>query len=378
MYLISKRISILDDLLNRVADKLQLDQTRRDKVEKSYYDICEWLEKDEIFFGNHELNIYAQGSYRIGTTVKPKAKKEYDLDFVLEVDVDYRKYNPLFILKHLERRLKESDNYENKIELKKRCIGINYKDDYHIDIIPAAPKEYFKGIHIKISDRKKIEWLESSPKGYIQWFESNYIKEQLILEKAASIEKLPEKPSYNIIQPLQRVVQLIKRHKDVYFKDLDDDYAPRSIVLTTLSGLFYNGEESENDSLKNILANIFNMIQKTSNPIVIENPANSKEKFSDLWIEKPHLYKYFKSFIKSFHNNWIKLNLVDDITEKHKLLKQMFGEEVSIKVISEQTEYVNRLRKADLLNISSIGTITTSNQQKFTNIKSTKFYGDVH
>jgi len=324
------------------------------------------------------LNIYAQGSYRIGTTVKPKAKEEYDLDFVLEVNVDYRKYNPFFILKHLERRLKESDNYENKIKLKKRCIGINYKDDYHIDIIPAAPKEFFKGIHIKISDRKKIEWLESSPKGYIQWFESNFIKKELVLEKAASIEELPEKPSYSIIQPLQRAVQLIKRHRDVYFKDLDDDYATRSIVLTTLSGLYYNGEESENDALLNILTNVFNMIQKTSTPIVIENPANPKEKFSDLWIEKPYLYKHFKSFIKSFHSNWVKLNLVVDINEKHKLLKQMFGEEISIKAICEQTEYVNKLRKADLLNISSIGSITTSSQQNFTNIKRTKFYGDVY
>jgi len=374
-----KKVSLLDDLLNRIGDKLQLNQTRRDKAEQSYKAVSDWLKEDVILFGKHDINVYPQGSYRLGTTVKPKGKDEYDLDFVVEVDFDYKKLKPEKLLNNLERRLKESETYKDKIERKKRCVRINYEGDFHLDIIPALPGDCFQGDNLKISDRKLKEWLDSSPKGYIKWFESKYVSQRILLEKAAEVEELPSSLPYTFIQPLQRIVQLIKRHRDVYFNDRVEDQAPRSIILTTLAAIFYNSSASENDALLNILTCVKREID--SNPygkIVIVNPTNPNEKYSDLWDEKPHLYKYFKEFISSFYLSWKKLNEAEGVDKIEGRLQIMFGEDVSKQVISEQTEYYDKLRKLGRLGMNAFGTLTPIVSNKTIPVKRNTFYGDAY
>lgn len=372
-----RKISLLDDLLNRIAEKLQLNQTRIEKAEQSYKSVIKWLEEDEQFFGKHSLNIYPQGSYKLGTTVKPKGKDEYDLDFVLEVDYDSNNINPVDMLKHLERRLKANGIYEDKVEAKKRCVAINYDGDFHMDIIPAVPKYIFEGEDIKISDRKLEEWIDSCPKGYINWFESKFVQNKILLEKAAAVEELPSKVPYTFIQPLQRVVQLMKRHRDIYFKDENEDYAPRSIVLTTLAGTYYNSWESENESLMNILVNISKEIKRNPySKIVVKNPALESEKFSDLWESKPHLYKHFVDFINSFLSDWQKLNQLSGIDKISTHLQLIFGEEVSKQVIAEQADYVEELRKANRLGITTLGTLTPMTTEFTSKVARNNFFGD--
>ena len=60
-----------EDILARIAQKLELDPTRREKMEQSYSAVSDWLDKDEGFFKNKNIDIYAHGSVRIYTTVKP-------------------------------------------------------------------------------------------------------------------------------------------------------------------------------------------------------------------------------------------------------------------------------------------------------------------
>ncbi len=373
-----RKISLLDDLLNRIAEKLQLNQSRKDKAEQSYKAVSKWLEDDKTFFGKHDVNIYPQGSYKLGTTVKPKGKDEYDLDFVLEVNYDYEKIKPVDLLKHLERRLKESEVYKDKIEPKKRCVAINYEGDFHMDIIPALPKNIFQYKDIKISDRKLDCWLDSCPKGYIEWFESKFIPQKLILEKAASVEELPVSVPYLFIQPLQRIIQLMKRHRDVYFENGNEEHPPRSIILTTLAGTYYNSWESENEALMNILDSIKQKIELNTYGIIeVVNPANHKEKFSDLWNDKPHLYKHFKEFIYSFHEKWKKLNGINGIDKIGNQLMEMFGEDLSKQVISEQTDYIDSLRKVGKLGITTLGTLIPTSIPKSTPIQKNTFYGKI-
>lgn len=376
MYLIDNKISLFDDLLNRIAAKLQLDQTRRDNAERSYKAVTEFIENDEEFFSKFKLNIYPQGSYRLGTTVKPKSGEEYDLDFVLEVDLDYKKYNPMILLDNLERCLKGSDTYRDKVERKKRCIGINYKNDFHLDIIPAAPRTIFGGDDIKISDRKLENWLDSSPKGYVKWFESKYISKSLVLEKAAAVENLPEKIPYHFIQPLQRVVQLFKRYRDIYFNNKKEDYKTRSIVITTLCGLYYGKENSENKALLNILEGIKGKISSSPTPFELVNPSNPNEKFSDHWLDKPYVYDHFKLFISDFYTKWVKINNSEG-PAIYSMLKEMFGESISIQAITEQAEYVDKLRKTGILKTTSFGTLTTLKDIKSIPVKNNTFYGKV-
>lgn len=72
---------------------------------------------------------------------------------------------------------------------------------------------------------------------------------------------------------MRRVVQLLKRVRDVEF--LGDKCRPTSIMLTTLAGRHYRGEESIADGLETVVNGIASQIN-ASRPgrIAVPNPAD--------------------------------------------------------------------------------------------------------
>ena len=83
----------LDDLLDRMAESLQLDKTRYELMIQHYEAIKKWIEADELFFKPFKYELYPHGSVRIKTTVKPIGKDEFDLDIALHLKIQWS--NPL-------------------------------------------------------------------------------------------------------------------------------------------------------------------------------------------------------------------------------------------------------------------------------------------
>ena len=75
------------------------------------------------------------------------------------------------------------------------------------------------------------------------------------MEKAKPV---PAQEAVHEKEPLQLAVQLLKRWRDLAFAD--ECLAPISVVLTTLAGMHYGGEESVSEALTTILAGIVNAI----------------------------------------------------------------------------------------------------------------------
>ncbi|MGL5151623.1 MAG: nucleotidyltransferase domain-containing protein, partial [Clostridium sp.] len=350
MYFTESKENQINDILNRITEKLQLDNTRKERVERSYLALCKWIEDDEDFFGNFAtIKFYPQGSYSIQTNVKPLKGNEFDLDFVLELSGDWNDFHPLDLLFQLNRRFKEHETYKDMKELKNRCVRINYANDFHIDILPSFPLSlYSNDTKLKVPDKNEVDWADSNPKGYSIWFESMCNKAtKIILEKKAlaSVEPLPDSP-YSYVNPLIRAVQLMKRYRDVYFQ-ADDSTGVKSIVLTTLAGHYYYGESSEYLAINNILDRIIIAINNTGKkPLEIFNPTNPDEKLSEKWDESPEDYLTFCTFIKTFKNQWRNIFSLP-ITESSKILKDMFGENIITTVLKEHSEYINKLREND-------------------------------
>ena len=106
MFLTESFHTQLDDLLERICLKLQLSPTQHKLAEDRYMAIANWLEVEGSPLQALLPIIYPQGSLRIGTTVKPWARQEYDLDFVCELQADWRQtLNPLALLDVVEGRL---------------------------------------------------------------------------------------------------------------------------------------------------------------------------------------------------------------------------------------------------------------------------------
>src|SRR5882757_3732785 len=116
----------IDDLLDKMAEAVQLDSSRNERMKKHYEAVKDWIESDEQFFKPYKYDVYPHGSVRILTTVKPIGKDEFDLDIAIHLTSSLGTHTPSRIYAELKRRLEENATYKPMIEAKNRCIRLNY------------------------------------------------------------------------------------------------------------------------------------------------------------------------------------------------------------------------------------------------------------
>lgn len=370
----------LDDLLARIAEEIQLDDTRKERMEVAYRAIESLLNEDTGFFKDAIFEIYPQGSVRIGTTVKPIGKNEFDLDIVVHIVMDWKKYPPQYIYNQLKRVLQNSDRYKDKVELKNRCIRLNYAGDFHMDILPGCQESNDDKDKLVIPDRKLGDWTSGNPRGYGNWFiEKSNLAKITLLEKAYAMENLPA-DEFSKKKPLQRAVQLIKMYRDEYFKS-NPDMATSSIILTTITGEFYEGEESIFDTIENIINKIkqnFISVGSVGNRLKILNPVNSQEDFSDKWDDdkEPELYEHFKKFIFHLDKQWKILKEDNGVIEEANTIKGLFGEKAYLRAQESQVNLIEKSRKMNSIGINtSTGILGESLASTTKPIKNNTFFG---
>jgi len=129
-------------------------------------------------------------------------------------------------------------------------------------------------------------WPISNPEGYAIWFESRMRLARHLLETRAiqaKVAKVDDLPVYKWKTPLQLVIHILKRHRDVVFEQ-DQERKPISIIITTLAAKAYNGESDLSLATEQILSNMEMEINSTQPRV--PNPVNPIEDFADKW-EKP-------------------------------------------------------------------------------------------
>jgi hypothetical protein len=303
------QIQYASDLLNFVVEKLDIPKSLYEKAAARHRSLGEWLCRDSSLVKDFNPDIRPQGSFRFGTVNRPlDENEEYDLDNVcLLQDLSKSKLT--------QRQLKELYGKEIKayadakgilkpIEECKRCWRLHYADEvnFHLDTLPCVPEEQHVinrivrlGVDadlarrcIAITDQRHPEydaitqnWLSSNPRGFAAWFESRCKlgRTRMALNEGvrASVEDVPP---YEWKTTLQRSVQVLKRHRDVMFKN-HSEFAPISMIITNLAGHAYNGEADLFEAIKHIVARMPDFVRSTA-PYV-PNPADYAEDYADKW-----------------------------------------------------------------------------------------------
>jgi len=365
----------IDDILDRMAEELQLGDARYDRMKSHYLAVKNWIEKDEKFFGPFAYEVYPHGSVRILTTVKPIAKDEFDLDIALHLKTEHSSHTPEKIYRELKRRLMEHDTYKGMLEPKNRCLRLNYSGDFHMDILPGIQEYNWDENRLCVPDKELGTWVSSNPRGYADWFidRANSVQVSL-LEKAFSAENLPV-DNFKYKKPLQRAVQLIKRYRDVYFQN-DDTYKTSSIILTTIAGVYYNGQASIFDTVDGIVDQIYTNIGHLPHRIKILNPVNSDEDFTDKWDSEPEYYESFKAFAKHLFAEWQKLKQEHGVIGEGQILKSLFGDELFVKAQKSQTASLEGLRNTSNIGVNrETGNIVKASTLGSAAVKSNTFFG---
>ncbi len=344
-----------EDILTRIAVSLELDETRKQRMESAYNAVYDILEKDDLFFSKVDFLVYPQGSKAIGTTVKPRGKEEFDLDITVEIRDPYYNYTSSEIYNHLIRVLSNNDIYKEKLVKKNRCARIDYVGDFHMDVLPGCI--VINGdSKIMVPDRELSSWTSSNPKGYANWFiqkaetisSSNLNKAfrtfSALNEAKAEQEELPNDDIYSK-EPLKRAVQLTKRYRDIYFEK-NPKHKTSSIVLTTIFGELYDGEPSIYQTIDSILNKILKRYtdyqylfesQGVYKRIKVLNPVNSDEDFTEKWDKEKEYYNQFIAFAKSYKEKWEKLK-----NGNFGVAEELFGSDRIKGILTEQLKELSK------------------------------------
>jgi hypothetical protein len=290
----------LNNWLRNIADSLDLPEELARDAEKKYTELHEWLSQDHEEKYNSDAAIYVQGSMMLGTTVMPvKHGDEVDVDLVYRRDIQRDSITKEDLKKQVGDQLRNYLVYLKQHGRKppeliegKRCWTLDYPSRFHMDILPALPDDEADIYNrrnledaIIITDKNQREWHHSNPKGYNAWFQEQMrvmlAEKRALMAKQANVtvDKIPE---HSVRTPLQRAVQLLKRHRDLRYEGNPDD-KPISIIITTLAAHAYQNEADVYEALVGIVDRMPVYIEKRDGVYWVENPVNPEENFADKW-----------------------------------------------------------------------------------------------
>ena len=201
-----------------------------------------------------------------------------------------------------------------------------------MDVLPAIPDSESTHLYaILIPDRELQFWQHSNPREYVEWF-----KKRMELRRIALMEKyaaefrvsIDDVPEYRIKTPLQRSIQIMKRHRDFMFQD-DTTYKPISIIITTLAAKAYLNEENVYETLNNIIPKMSNFISIKNDLTWIENPTNDEENFAERWNEDSNFEENFMVWLRQIHGDIKSTIETDTIGSFADTVNPIFGEELT-------------------------------------------------
>ncbi len=344
----------LGQILRDLAETLDVPPSKYEEAKQHYTAVGDWLGAEDSELAPFSPEIYPQGSFALGTAVRPLGEDEYDVDAVCLLALTTKQVTQALLKELVGRRLKHPNSrYRKKIDPEeggRRCWTIQYADDsqFHLDVLPCLLDEHgwLIGLTvapevaehaIRITDKTTPEyatgWPEngndptrSNPKGYAMWFKNrmrvrlNEAKAALAMEKRASVEEIED---YQVRTPLQLAIQVLKRHRDVRYNG--DDDKPISIIITTLAAKVYDNEAGVHEAILNIVPGMRQHIEDRGGVWWVENPVNPLENFADKWQECPRKAQLFFEWIDAVEAEYQHLLTDDGFNKIGSYLAEAYG-----------------------------------------------------
>jgi hypothetical protein len=386
-----KRKSEAYSFLEEICQDLELTEAQNDSAKTSYESVGGWISKSSNPILKR-ISIYVHGSTALGTTVRPWGREDFDVDLICHVPDYSHSESPATLKAIIGERLREHARYSLMLEEKKRCWRLNYAREFHLDISPTIPNPECSNQGVLVPDKKAKDWKPTNPTGYRVWFEQRAaLQPQFRFRKAEAMDAVA-----NAVAPfpsratrrgiLRRVVQLLKRHRDVMFFDIEADIAPISIIITTLAAKSYEFcvTKFSFDTELDVLVDTIRMMPHFINKIaiegkihyVVENETTAGENFAERWNLEPRriaaFYQWHEKALQDF-SALAELEGLDLIT---KGMANSLGEEPVRHVMDARTEKISAARASGKLYVAPAVGLITSSEAHATPVRSNTFFGD--
>jgi hypothetical protein len=372
-------LQVLADLV----EELDVPPSKYEDAKSRYEAVGNWLNSDGSDLTRFAPAIYAQGSFALGTAVKPLGDDDYDVDAVCRLEARATSITQEQLKELVGRRLKAHKTYEKMLDPKeggRRCWTLKYSDDsrFHLDILPAVPDDpawlTAQGVPVAIAkhaicitDREtwgtSSGWPKSNPQGYVTWFKDRmrFILEERrkVLAKAARAD-VQDIPDYKVQTPLQQVIKLLKRHRDKRYNG--DDDKPISIIITTLAARAYNNQGDLLDALIAIVPEMRNSIENRRGVWWVENPVNPEENFADKWNETERKREVFFEWLDALEMEHQELVEDSGFQSIGYRLAESYGEREAESVVKKYAARTGRAAPS-IANTRALSTFVVSHRQ---------------
>ena len=371
----------IDAMYRKIATEIEISETQAEKAKESYEAVGNYLNNN---IKQYDVRIFPQGSFMLGTVIKPISDKdEYDIDLVATID---NKFTSAKELKNIVGDvLKTSDRYSEKVEEGKRCWAIQYSEsaNYHMDILPTMKSDtYFQNKKLimthKEDENSDYEFRQTNPEAYYDWFVKRMEEEKKKLTEEYAIRnkiEIVEVPEYKIKTTLQISIEILKRYRDIKFKDTPD-IKPISIILTTLMARIYTGKENVYELIEKFSKEYVLYLEKDENGnVLIQNPVNENENFADKWPSNPERKEAFFKFMDDLKYDLVtnKVLLEGNIREQADAYKKLFGENMVNKVYENIAQKTREEREKSNMYLKENGNLTT--EKTNITVRNHNFYG---
>jgi hypothetical protein len=365
-----ERGRLLFGLLDGIGQALDPTLTQHGDVQGKYEAVGGWVAEaaDPIF---KTAQIYPQGSFAIGTAIRPLHGGEFDVDLVCHFPDILLPLVPGVLKRTLGARLRENAIYAVRLQEMGRCWRIRYADKFHLDFTPSIRNPYCPRGGELVPDRKLESWKASNPLGFKDRFEKRSLLQPRFrsrLTKAADAMSSQRAdvapfPALLTTKPiLPRTVQLLKRHRDVFFEHHDGGIAPISVILTTLAARSYercviNGVfDNEFDLLVAIVQGMPAFIEQRDvmGRLVwwIENESTTGENFAEKWNTDPARADAFFKWHAKLRADLAELARIAGFDILQKSLSASFGEAPVVKAMKAVTDQVEAARRRGSLYVA--------------------------
>lgn len=364
----------LNEYLETLGKELDVSKSQYEAAAKSYKAVGDYLSRDGSPLSSFNPRIVPQGSFMLGTIIKSIYDcDDIDIDLVLQLQGKHHSWTQKHLKDAIGNDLKDNGTYLGMIkdlDGGRRCWTLEYSDsaNYHMDILPAivdngyekAFNESFRDfkevdvddLAVRITDKEmenfswetnSVNWLKTNPLGYAQWFFQRAVYRKKVLftlnEAVDPVRSYEAKKS-----PLQRAIQLLKRHRDIMFSDskYDSEDKPISIIITTLAAISYDHSEDMIDTLTDIVQNMRLHIESRYNMKTgqyekwVVNPVNKLENFADKWSDSPRKEEYFYKWLAELEYDILNLRSCEGKGRKYlnESLSKQFGKNITQKTFS--------------------------------------------
>jgi len=342
----------LASVLETTADALDIpDHVYEDAILK-YEDVGEHLAAEDSDLRDYKPQVYVQGSFRLGTVVQPYGRGgEYDIDLVCQLQIKKESITQKDLKAKVGARLRSRADLARILESSRRCWVLEYPAQdgmpgFHMDVLPSIPNEERQPTGILLTDTELTRWQKSNPVAYAEWFKKRmdiiFRARKAILAESmrASIEDVPD---WRIKTPLQRCVQILKRHRDIYFEK-KPDVKPASIILTTLAAHSYQNEEDIFDALSGVTKRMPAFIENRNGMWWVQNPVDDGENFTDKWKEYPERRIEFMAWLQKLSQDFANLSRAATVDDGLNVLNESLGQQTMDRVAAKLG-----VRRANLL-----------------------------